>query len=130
MQSATVVRSYRDLIVWQKSIELVTEIYRYTQVFPKQETYGLISQLRRAAVSVPSNIAEGHARTSTGEYKQFIGHTMGSLVETETQIVIAEKLKYLDTAVASNLLGRTDEIGKMLNSLSRSLSSESRACRR
>jgi four helix bundle protein len=129
MESAHIVRSYRDLIVWKKSIELVTEIYRCTQTFPKQETYGLISQLRRAAVSVPSNIAEGHARTSTGEYKQFLGHAMGSLVEIETQLVIAEKLIYLDATVTSYLLGRTDEIGKMLTALLRSLSSKSRACR-
>ncbi|MGC2791805.1 MAG: four helix bundle protein, partial [Candidatus Sulfotelmatobacter sp.] len=66
------VQSYRDLIVWQKSVELVLEIYRATQNFPKAETYGLVSQLRRAAVSVPSNVAEGHARLSTGEYKQFL----------------------------------------------------------
>ena len=129
MESAHIVRSYRDLIVWKKSIELVTEIYRCTQTFPKQETYGLISQLRRAAVSVPSNIAEGHARTSTGEYKQFLGHAMGSLVEIETQLVIAEKLIYLDATMTSHLLGRTDEIGKMLTSQLRSLSLKSRACR-
>ncbi len=84
MQSHIIVRSYRDLNVWKKSIELVTEIYRCTQLFPKQETYGLTSQMRRAAVSVPSNIAEGHARVSTGEFRQFLGHALGSLVEIET----------------------------------------------
>jgi four helix bundle protein len=118
-----VVRSYRDLIVWQKSIDLVTEIYRCTRAFPREEIYALSSQLRRAAVSVPSNVAEGHARLSTGEYKQFLGHAFGSLVEMETQIVIAQKLDYVDPRVAGDLLKRTAEIGKMLNGLLRSLSS-------
>jgi four helix bundle protein len=86
------VQSYRDLIVWQKSVELVLEIYRATQDFPRAETYGLVSQLRRAAVSVPSNVAEGHARLSTGEYKQFLGHARGSLMEIETQILISQSV--------------------------------------
>lgn len=83
------VRSYRDLIAWQKSIDFVTEIYRCTRTFPKEETYGLMSQLRRAAVSVPSNIAEGHARLTTGEFRQFLGQSLGSLTEIESQIQIA-----------------------------------------
>lgn len=127
MQSAQVVQSYRDLVVWKKAIDLVTEIYLCTQPFPRQETYGLISQLRRAAVSVPSNIAEGHARLSTGEFRQFLGHAWGSLVEIETQILIAERLKYLDSRGAIDVLRRTDEIGKMLNALIRSLSDRGKA---
>ena len=79
------VQSYRDLVAWQKAMELVVSVYTCTQNFPKVETYGLISQMRRAAVSVPSNIAEGHARISTGEFRQFLGHALGSLVEIETQ---------------------------------------------
>jgi four helix bundle protein len=88
------VQSYRDLIAWQKAIELVTEIYRATQGFPDRERFGLTSQLRRAAVSVPSNVAEGQGRRSTGEFKQFLGHARGSLLEVETQIFIANNLGY------------------------------------
>jgi four helix bundle protein len=115
------VQSYRDLIVWQKSIELVLEIYRATQDFPKTETYGLVSQLRRAAVSVPSNVAEGHARLSTGEFKQFLGHARGSLMEVETQVLISQRLGYINPGQSSNLLNRTTEVGKVLNGLLNSL---------
>jgi four helix bundle protein len=90
-----IVRSYRDLVVWKKSMALVLDVYRSTQSFPRTETYGLVSQLRRAAVSVPSNIAEGQARLTTGEFKQFLGQARGSLVEVETQIAIARELGYL-----------------------------------
>jgi len=117
-----VVQSYRDLIAWQKSMDLVTEVYHCTQAFPKTETYGLVSQLRRAAVSVPSNIAEGHARLSTGEFRQFLGHALGSLTEIETQILIAQRLCYVDSKKSEELLGRTTEVGKVLNGLLRSLS--------
>jgi len=127
MQSLPVVRTYRDLVDWRKAISLVTEIYRCTQLFPRQETYGLISQLRRAAVSVPSNIAEGHARLTTGEYRQFLGHALGSLVEIETQLVISENLTYLAPAETNELMMRTDEIGKMLNAMLRSLSAKARS---
>jgi four helix bundle protein len=115
------VQSYRDLIVWQKSIELVLEIYRATRGFPKTETYGLVSQLRRAAVSVPSNIAEGHARLSTGEFKQFLGHARGSLMEIETQILISRKLGHIDSVQSTILFNRAAEIGKVLNGLLSSL---------
>lgn len=111
------VQSYRDLIVWQKSIELVLEIYRATQGFPKAETYGLVSQLRRASVSVPSNIAEGHARLSTGEFKQFLGHSRGSLMEIETQVLISQRLGYINSGQSSILLYRATEVGKVLNGL-------------
>jgi four helix bundle protein len=115
------VQSYRDLIAWQKAMELVVSVYTCTQTFPKVETYGLISQMRRAAVSVPSNIAEGHARISTGEFRQFLGHALGSLVEIETQILIGERLSYIDTEKSNELLARTTELGKILNGLLRSL---------
>jgi four helix bundle protein len=115
------VRSYRDLVAWQKSMELVVEVYSCTQSFPKSEIYGLVSQLRRAAVSVPSNIAEGHARQSTGEFKQFLGHALGSLMEMETQITIGERLGYIDSDQVKNLIGRTEEVGKIVNGLLRSL---------
>jgi four helix bundle protein len=79
------VESYRDLLAWQKAMELVTEIYRLSQGFPKEELFGLASQLRRAAVSIASNIAEGHARITKREYRQFLGHARGSLSEVETR---------------------------------------------
>ena len=115
------VRSYRDLVAWQKAMELVVSVYTCTQTFPKVETYGLISQMRRAAVSVPSNIAEGHARISTGEFGQFLGHALGSLVEIETQILIGERLSYVDAVKSHEVLRRTTELGKILNGLLRSL---------
>jgi four helix bundle protein len=83
------VRSYRDLVAWQKAMRLVTDVYRCTESFPKAEVYGLTAQLRRAAISVPSSIAEGQGRASTGEFKQFLGHARGSLLEVETQLQIA-----------------------------------------
>ncbi len=98
------VRSYRDLVVWQKAIALVTDVYRCTRTFPKEEIYGLSAQLRRAAVSVPSNIAEGQGRVSTGEFRQFLGHARGSLLEVETQLEIARNLEYLSLQDCTILL--------------------------
>jgi len=102
---------------------LVLNVYRCTQTFPKIETYGLTSQLRRAAVSVPSNIAEGQARLSTGEFKQFPGNARGSLMEVETQILIARDLGYLDQNQSDCLINNTSEVGRILNGLLASLSS-------
>jgi four helix bundle protein len=87
--------SYRDLIVWQKAMALVTEIYRATQGFPREEMFGLTSQLRRSAVPVASNIAEGQGRLSKGEFRQFLGQARGSLIEMETQLAIAGNLHFL-----------------------------------
>jgi four helix bundle protein len=115
------VQSYRDVIVWQKSVELVIEIYRGTQDFPKAETYGLVAQLRRAAVSVFSNVAEGHARLSTGEYKQFLGHARGSLMEIETQVLISQRQGYMNSGQSNILFNRASEVGKVLNGLLNSL---------
>jgi four helix bundle protein len=95
----------------------VVEIYHRTQAFPKIETYGLTSQLRRAAVSVPSNIAEGQARRTTGEFKQFLGNARGSLAEVETQVLIARLLDYLEQDQTETLLKTAAEIGRMLNGL-------------
>ena len=96
---------------------LVLDVYRGTQTFPKIETYGLTSQLRRAAVSVPSNIAEGQARLSTGEFRQFLGNARGSLMEVETQILIAGDLGYLESDASKHLLALAAEVGRMLNGL-------------
>ena len=109
--------SYRELIVWQKAILLVTEIYQATRQFPRDELYGLTSQLRRAAVSVPSNIAEGQARFSRKEFHHFLSQARGSLVEIETQLIIAQNLGYLPTQQSEPLLAQTAELGRILNGL-------------
>ena len=111
------VQSYRDLVAWNKAMELVTEIYRVTHNFPKEELFGLMSQLRRAAVSIPSNIAEGKGRLSKGEFRQFLGNARGSLAEVETQILIAQNLNYLNEVETNSLLTKVEEVGKILNGL-------------
>lgn len=109
--------SYKDLFVWQKSIQLVTDIYKLTKVFPKDECYGLVSQMQRAAVSIPSNIAEGNERNSAKEFAHFLSIARGSLAELETQIIIAEKLEYIKTNQSNNILSSCHEIGRMINGL-------------
>src|SRR5690242_11862010 len=113
-------QSFRDLLVWQKAMTLVTDVYRITRVFPPEERYGLTLQLRRAAVSVPSNIAEGQARPTRGEFLQFLGYSKGSLAEMETQLLIAENLGYLREPNA--LREPIAEVGRMLSGLLASLS--------
>jgi len=115
--------SYRDLEVWKKSIDLVEQIYRASKSFAPDERFGLTSQVRRASVSVPSNIAEGAARTGTGEYLQGLSVASGSLAEVETQIIIANRLEMLSLAETEALLGQADEISRMLGGLKRSLAS-------
>ena len=110
-------QSYRDLIAWQKSMKLVIDIYSATRAFPASEIYGLSSQLRRAAVSVPSNIAEGQARFSQKEFHRFLSQARGSLVEIETQLLIARELKYLAPPEVARLMAATDELGRILNGL-------------
>jgi len=102
-------------------MNFVAEVYRSTQAFPASELYGLVSQLRRAAVSIPSNIAEGQARLSTGEFKQFLGHARGSLMEVETQVLVSAELGYLKSNQSAALLDSAAEIGRLLNGLIRSL---------
>jgi four helix bundle protein len=114
-------RSYQELIGWKKGIELVTDVYRLTQKFPKQEIYGLTSQIRRAAVSIPSNIAEGQGHMSRGEFKQFLGHARGSVLELESQVLIARNLAYLNLEEGEFLLERIAELGRVLNGLLKSL---------
>jgi four helix bundle protein len=115
------VQSYRQLIAWQKAMDFVAEVYRVTRTFPKEEMYGVTSQLRRAAVSIPSNIAEGQGRQTTGEFRQFLGHARGSLLETETQILLSERLEYLDHKTTEMLLNQAAELGRILNGLMASL---------
>jgi four helix bundle protein len=113
--------TYTDLRVWQISMQFVTEVYRSTLSFPKAELYGLTSQMRRAAVSIPSNIAEGKGRSSDKELAQFLNHARGSLFEIETQLELACRLGYLDMATAEQFRLRTAEIGKLINGLLRSI---------
>jgi four helix bundle protein len=112
---------FKDLIVWQKAMDLVTDVYRITDTFPKREVYSLTDQIRRAAVSVPSNIAEGQAHFSKAEFVHFLRHSSGSLAELETQLLLAERLQYTDHAQTEVLLRQVIEIGKLLNGLINSL---------
>jgi four helix bundle protein len=113
--------SYRDLKAWQKAIELVSEIYSSTRSFPKNEQFGLAIQLRRAAVSIPSNIAEGKGRFSDKEFSLFLHHARGSLFEVETQLVIARRLGYINEQDAGRLTSQAGELARMLNGLIQAL---------
>jgi four helix bundle protein len=111
------------LVAWQKAIEFVRQVYEMTAAFPHEEMFGLKSQMRRSAVSVPSNIAEGQGRTSRGEFLQFLGHARGSLYELETQIVIAETLGYIAREQQDRMLQDAQQLGRILNGLIGSLKS-------
>ena len=113
--------SYQDLTVWQASMEMVVEVYRLTGAFPKQEVYGLTSQIQRAAVLVPANLAEGHARDSTREFLHHVSMALGSLDELETQVLLAERLEYLPGAHLKLILSKGEQVGKMLRGLQKSL---------
>ena len=115
-------KDYKDLISWQKSMVLATDVYQLTKQFPKEETYGLVSQLRRAAVSIASNIAEGYGRESTSEYIRFLKIARGSLYETETQLYLSQKLQYVTQNDIIPILSLCTEIGRMLNTMLRRLS--------
>ena len=115
------VTSYRELVVWQKAMALVSAVYKLTRSFPEPERFGLTSQIRRAAVSIPSNIAEGQGRLATKEFRQFLGIARGSLKELETQLLISIDLAYAEVAEVDACLGLADEVGRMLNALIRAL---------
>jgi four helix bundle protein len=117
-------RSYKDLVAWQKSMDLVTGTYRATAGFPKDELFGLTSQLRRAAVSIPSNIAEGQGRLAEKEFRYFLGQDRGSLMEVETQLQIAENLGYLQKEQTASLFQKCAEVGRILNGLLASVSKQ------
>lgn len=112
-----IVKNYRDLIVWQKAMGLVTEIYQYTKSFPEEERYGLTSQLRRSSVSLPSNMAEGYGRNSTQDYIRFLRIANGSLFELQTQLEIAHNLGFLTENRFPVLFEMSREIERMLSSL-------------
>ncbi|MGD0891073.1 MAG: four helix bundle protein [Terracidiphilus sp.] len=108
------VRSFRDLIVWQRSIQMSVAVYRLTEQFPKEELYGITSQMRRATVSVASNIAEGHGRLNKAEYRQFLGIARGSNFELQTQLEIAREMKMGDSKALAETEGVSHEVGKMI----------------
>ena len=110
-------RHFRDLLVWQRAMNLAREVYRVTNAFPKSETFGLAMQMRRCAVSVPSNIAEGHGRLSDKSLRVFLAQARGSLYELETQLQLAADLKYINAEQANGLTSGCDEVAKMINGL-------------
>ena len=114
-------KSYRDLEVWQLAMILAKQVYEITAAFPKDERFGLVNQMRRAAVSVPSNIAEGHARSSTVDFQRFIKIAMGSVAELETQTLLSQDLGFVSIDQQQELMQPLDQIGKMLRGLHRSL---------
>ena len=111
------IKSYKDLEIWKRGVELVRNIYLLTEDFPKSKTYALIDQIRRAALSIPSNIAEGHARQHQKEFRQFLFVALGSLAELETQLIIAGKLGYLEKEKLNRSSSEMDAIGKMTRGL-------------
>jgi len=115
------VRSYKDLLVWQKGMTLVKGIYQLTQTFPETEKFGLVSQMRRATVPIPSNIAEGQARHTRKEFIQFLSHSEGSVAELETQVILGVELGYCTQADTQEITNLTTELSKMLDSLRRKL---------
>src|SRR5882724_743142 len=115
------IRSYRDLIAWQRAMELVVDAYETTRSFPECERYGLSSQLRRSAVSIPSNIAEGQGRLTKGEFIQFLGHARGSLLETITQLEIAADRNYLEKERLAAIEQKAFQVLRLLNALIDSL---------
>jgi four helix bundle protein len=118
------IRGFKQLEVWQLGMELAIDVYRLTSTLPKHEMHGLSSQMQRAAVSIPSNIAEGHSRRSTKEYLRHISIASGSIAELETQLVLAAKLNYSDRHQIDSILTQTDRIGRMLSGLRRALRSK------
>ena len=113
--------SYRELIVWQKAMELVEEVYRLVKRLPREETYALSDQMRRAAVSIPSNIAEGHGRNSEREFLRFLSIAQGSRAELDTQIEICIRLKYIDMEQVVTAQNLSNEVGKMLRKMMQNL---------
>jgi four helix bundle protein len=115
------IKSFKDLRIWKKGIEIVSDIYILTKNFPKEELFSLTSQLRRSAISIPSNIAEGFKRFYNKEYKQFLFIALGSCAELETQIIIAKKLKYINENEEEKLVEKLDHICRMTSSLIKKL---------
>lgn len=117
MEKGTAIRSFRDLRVWQAAMDLVEQVYLLTRAFPKYETYGLASQMQRAAVSIPSNIAEGHTRAYSKEYLHHLSIARASLAELQTQLEIALRLKYCVPEQLAQLVEQADSLGRQLSTL-------------
>jgi four helix bundle protein len=115
------IKSHRDLVAWQKAMDLTMMVYNASKLFPKEETYGLTSQMRRAAVSVPANIAEGQGRRLTGEFIQFLGNARGSLLELDTHLELSLRLGLLKMDQHSDIQRQVNEVGRLINGLLRSL---------
>ncbi len=114
-------KNYQELIAWQKAMDLVEDVYKASKDFPREEVYALTSQIRRAAVSIPSNIAEGQGRRTTSDFLRHLSIAYGSLCEVETQILIAERLKYIAQVRLEDVMKRAGEVGRLLNGLMASL---------
>jgi len=114
---AAAIRTYRDLIVWQKAMVFVSAVYKVSRSFPKEELFGLVSQTRRSAISIPSNIAEGYGRNATGDYVRFLHVSVGSLYEVQTQLEIARNLEYIPQKTFDELYADSREIERLLSSL-------------
>jgi four helix bundle protein len=121
MEQPAPINSYRDLLVWKAAVELAVECYRATKPFPASETYGMTSQIRRSSASVAANIAEGHGRENTASFIQFLRIAQGSLKELETHLVLSQRVELMSPDDTGPLLGRSEEVGKMLRSMVRSL---------
>ncbi len=121
LQRPDKIRSFRDLEIWQRGIILTEAVYESTKAFPKEELYGLVAQLRRTAVSIPSNIAEGFARRHNKEYKQFLHISLGSCAELTTQVIISSKLRYIADKAADDMVNEVEEISRMTMSLIKKL---------
>ena len=117
MAETITIKSFRDLEIWKRGIDLVKSIYEITKSFPNSECYGLTSQIRRAAVSIPSNIAEGHTRGHKAEFRQFVFIALGSLAELETQVIIAHELGYLESIKKNKFIEEMDILGKQIRTL-------------
>ena len=118
------IESYRDLEVWQRAMQLAEATYRFCELLPQQERYGLCAQLQRAAVSIPSNLAEGHARASTRDYLRFVSIAQGSLAELETQLVLAGRLHGISEETLNDRLEEADQLGRKLRGLQKSLNTK------
>jgi four helix bundle protein len=116
------VAGYQDLLVWQRSMDLVERVYRLTANFPRSEEWGLTAQMRRAVISVPSNIAEGYGRQATGDYRHHLSIGRGSLLELETQVLLGKRLEYLQSSDADSVISEIEQISKMLATLISKLS--------
>lgn len=120
-EKPSTITSYRDLVVWQRAMELVSAAYKLTRTFPGSERFGLTSQIQRSAVSIPSNIAEGQGRLATKEFRQFLGVARGSLRELETQLLLSADLRYAQRTEVDACLALADEVGRMLTALIKAL---------